>query len=113
MNTAHLARALVIVFLGMFSLAGVTLISGCASTPRHEGPVEYLSSSTVTTDIKTRLLADPDIRSTSINVSTFKGKVIMSGFVDNLYQKQRALNIASHTKGVKMVIDNIRVIKRY
>lgn len=67
------------------------------------------SDSFITTKIKTDLLAERDLKSTQITVKTYKGVVILSGFVDNEMSKQKAEVITSKISGVKSVKNSLEV----
>ena len=59
--------------------------------------------------IKSKLVAEPEIRSLNIDVDVHKGIVTLTGVVGNRYQKKRAMEIARATKGARRVVDNLRV----
>lgn len=102
-----LNRLWVVIF---FMFSAVMLVAGCASENRQESTGQYLDSSAVTVKVKSSLIADEGVKGAVITVTTYKGVVQLSGFVDNADQKQRALDIARHVKGVKGVVDAL-VIK--
>jgi osmotically-inducible protein OsmY len=83
--------------------------SGCASTPRHEGTGEYIDDSVITTKVKAMLFDEPNLRSGSVNVETFKGVVQLSGFVNSSADIDRAVEIAGGVKGVKSVKNDMRL----
>jgi hyperosmotically inducible protein len=87
-------------------------ITGCASTHRQESTGQYFDSSAVTLKVKSALLADDQIKSLPITVNTYKNSVQLSGFVDTAAQKARALSVAQHVEGVKMVKDSL-IIKHH
>jgi len=64
-----------------------------------------IDDSVVTTRVKSALLADADIKGFDIKVETRKGEVMLSGFVDNQGQIDRAVALAITMEGVKG-IDN-------
>jgi hyperosmotically inducible protein len=64
-----------------------------------------LDDSVVTTRVKAVLLEDADVKSFDIKVETHKGEVMLSGFVDNPTQMDRAIAITRTIQGVKN-IDN-------
>lgn len=68
---------------------------------------QFISDSAVTTAVKANLLADSDIKSLVISVSTQDGVVTLSGSVDNELQRQKAFDIASKTSGVKSVKNDL------
>ena len=59
--------------------------------------------------IKSKLVAEPEIRSLNIDVDVHKGIVTLTGIVGNRYQKKRAMEIARATEGTQRVVDNLRV----
>src|SRR5476651_2791603 len=77
--------------------------AGCASTSTKEGTGEYVDDSVLTTKVKASIFNEPTLKSTEINVETFKGVVQLSGFVANPESVAKAGEIARGVKGVKSV----------
>lgn len=69
----------------------------------------FLDDSGVTAKVKTELLKDNGIKGLSISVETYRGQVILSGFVDNSQQADRAVQIASGIRGVSAVKNSLIV----
>ena len=67
------------------------------------------SDSVITTKAKAELLAEKDFKSLQISVKTYKGDVILSGFVDNEAAKLKAEAIVSKVEGVKSVKNSLIV----
>ena len=59
--------------------------------------------------IKSKLIAEPEIRSLNIDVDVHKGIVTLTGVVGDTYQKKRAIEIARATDGTRKVVDNLKV----
>jgi hyperosmotically inducible protein len=59
--------------------------------------------------IKSKLVAEPEIRSLNIDVDVHKGIVTLTGIVGDRYQKKRAIEVAKATEGTRRVVDNLRV----
>ncbi len=59
--------------------------------------------------IKSKLMAEPEIRSLNIDVDVHKGVVTLTGVVGDSYQRKRAIEIARSTEGVRRVVDNLKV----
>ncbi len=78
-------------------------IAGCAGGPTTSSTGEYIDDSAITTKIKSRFVADSMISAYDIHVETFRGNVILSGFVNTEAQKERAVSIARSTAGVQDV----------
>ena len=104
------------------SLVGALTLAGCGKSeekgPKPEGPKPEakttvgteVDDSTITTKVKSALLADADVKSFDIKVETRKGEVQLSGFVDNQSQMDRAVAVAKGVEGVKKV-DNKMSLK--
>jgi osmotically-inducible protein OsmY len=82
---------------------------GCASTPKHEGTGEYFDNSIITTKVKAAIFDEPTLKSTEINVETFKGVVQLSGFVNSQADINKAVEIARGIPGVKSVKNDMRL----
>lgn len=72
---------------------------------------QVASDSWITAQAKTQLLAEESLKSLKISVETFKGEVLLSGFVSTEALKIKAKNIVSKVKGVKSVKNGIVVKK--
>jgi osmotically-inducible protein OsmY len=96
-------------FLGLFLLAFI--VAGCASTRTHESPGEYVDDSVITSRVKTRLIQDQALKGFQIGVETFRGDVLLSGFVDSPEQIKRAVELAKSVPGVKSVKNSLVVKK--
>ena len=93
---------------GLF-IASLFAVAGCASTPTKEGTGEYIDDAAITTKVKASIVKEPTLKSTEINVETFKGVVQLSGFVAQPADAAKAGEIARGVKGVKSVKNDIRV----
>jgi osmotically-inducible protein OsmY len=92
-------------------LATLVLIAtlGCAATRTHEGTGEYIDDSAITTKVKAAILGEPGLRSSEINVETFKGVVQLSGFVSSRDDINKAVKVARGVSGVKSVTNNMQL----
>jgi osmotically-inducible protein OsmY len=63
----------------------------------------------VTAQVKTRILNEPSLKVTQINVETYKSVVQLSGFVDNATSQAKAVEIAKAVKGVTSVKNDMRL----
>jgi len=93
------------------ALLAVTLISvvGCASTSQKEGAGEYVDDAVITTKVKAAIFNEPSLKSTEINVETFKGVVQLSGFVNSQADISKAVSLARSVKGVTSVKNDMRL----
>jgi osmotically-inducible protein OsmY len=85
-------------------------IAGCAGSKVTESTGEYFDDAMISAKVRTAILTDSRLRSMDINVTTFKGAVQLSGFVDSSQVAARAVQIVRTIKGVKLV-NNSLVIK--
>lgn len=90
------------------SVLGLTL-AGCQSSPTQESTGQYVDSSATTTKVKAALLSTKGIDSTNISVTTYKGVVQLSGFVNSEAQKQLADQVSSNVTGVQSVENDLIV----
>jgi hyperosmotically inducible protein len=98
------------------ALAGVFALSAVGCSKSVDSVGMPLASTTVGTDIddsvvtsavKSALLADADIKSLDFKVQTRKGEVLLSGFVDNQAQLDRAMAATHAVAGVKSIQNNV------
>lgn len=96
------------------NLAGALMVliamSGCvAPTGESMGSTD---DGTLTTYVKTQLVADKPNPLTRVGVETKNGIVYLTGEVETDAEKLRAGAIALQVRGVKQVVNNLQVIKR-
>ncbi len=63
----------------------------------------------ITAAVKSKLLADPEVKGLAIDVDTVGGKVTLSGTAKTAYEKEEAEKLARHTDGVVSVDNKIVV----
>jgi osmotically-inducible protein OsmY len=98
--------AIVMAILLMMSLAPI----GCAGTGQRTG--EVIDDSVITTKVKSSFVGDSTVSAFDIAVDTSEGVVNLKGIVDTSQQRQRAIEIAQATNGVKAVDARNLVVKR-
>jgi hyperosmotically inducible protein len=97
-------------YLSTAAAALVLLLSlGCAATSTQESTGEYLDDSYITAKVKTAIFKESSLKSSEINVETFKGTVQLSGFVNSQEDIDKALAVAGTIQGVKSVKNDMRV----
>jgi len=88
-------------------------VMGCHSEPQKastkESTGEYVDDSYITTKVKAAILNEKTLKSSEINVETFKGVVQLSGFVNSRSDINRAVEVARSVKGVKSVKNDMRL----
>ena len=97
-------------FLKLLNVSALFVImTSCASTPHQESAGQYIDNSAITTEVKSALLTDPNVKSFPITVNTYKGVVQLSGFVETAAEAKRAGEIASSVQGVRMVKNDLKI----
>lgn len=86
--------------------SNVVLKTGAASTVGNK-----LDDGITTSKVKAALLADANVKSFDIAVVTRQDEVLLSGFVDNKVQMERAIDIAKGVPGVRHVSNEMSIKK--
>ena len=109
-SDVKLAHAMV---LAAAAALGVSQFVGCASQqPVRRTVGNYIDDSTITAKIKTALIRDSEVRARDINVTTYRGVVQLSGFVQDDNQVRRAGEVARSVEGVRQLYNDLRVASR-
>jgi osmotically-inducible protein OsmY len=93
----------------LFTVSLLGAMTGCASTSTKEGTGEYVDDSVITTKVKASIFNEPSLKTTEINVETFKGTVQLSGFVAQPQDIAKAGEVARGVKGVTAVKNDLHV----
>jgi len=93
-------------------------VSGVKSVSNHlalKGPSETMGQATddviVTSRVKTALLNEPLVKSFDISVTTLKGDVRLTGFVNSQAQIDRSIAVARAVEGVHSIHDELSIKK--
>jgi len=68
---------------------------------------KYVDDSVLTAKVKAALLEEKGLSSTDVSVESYRGRVLLSGFVKNDEQRNKALLVASKVEGVRQVKDGM------
>jgi hyperosmotically inducible protein len=98
-----------LVLLAGLNALPLVLTTGCAVTSGRESAGEYTDDAATTARVKTALVRDPIVKAHQVNVTTFRGIVQLSGFVDTQAQKDRATEVARGIKGVQELRNDLVV----
>ena len=90
-------------------LVGLVGLAACAGDATHRSTGRYVDDKTLSAKVNAALLADKDVKSSQIDVTTYNGVVELSGFVESPAQAQRAVIVAEKVDGVKSVKNDIRL----
>lgn len=94
----------------MGSVLGIALLSaGCAGSRSERSTGEAIDDRATVMRVKSALHNDAIYKYPDVEVSSFKGSVQLSGFVDNNEQKSRASELTKNVEGVKELRNNITV----
>jgi osmotically-inducible protein OsmY len=95
----------VIVMTVLLMVSGISIgIAGSAG--------EFVDDSVITTKVKSSFVADSSVSALDISVETTQGVVNLMGIVNNEQERQRAIQIAQETDGVKQVNARNLFVKR-
>lgn len=110
MNTTIQAKQKLTQLLGTFVVLGLTIIAtGCAGNRYERSTGESIDDRAITSRVKSALGSDSIYKYPDVKVTTFKGSVQLSGFVDSRDQKSKAEELAKTAAGVKDVENQITV----
>jgi osmotically-inducible protein OsmY len=85
----------------------IVFTTGCAVSQGRESAGAYAKDKEIISSIKAKMYKDPLVKGTQVEVQSLNGEVQLSGFVDTQEARDRAFQIASSTKGVTAVHNNI------
>ena len=91
----------------------VSLVAGplvaCSSTPTRESTGEYIDDSAISNKIRAQLIGDKDLNLFQIDVTTYKGVVQLSGFVNSSADIGAATKVARAVPGVTSVKNDMHL----
>ena len=97
-----------IILLSVLVVFGLALFTGCASmTGRTAG--EHIDDSSITTQVNSIIVKDPDAQYLKIDVSSTSGNVVLAGFIHDKKAEERIVANIRQVKGVKSVKSNLKV----
>ena len=96
-------------FMTAAMAATIGLTAACAPTEERRGTGQVIDDAGLTARVKTALVKADNINATAINVNTYRGEVILSGFVESETMIQRAAAVARTVDGVRVVRNDLRV----
>lgn len=108
-------KAKLFVILGLIALPVIATMamSSHRAMQQQETTGQYVDNGVLTLKVKSKLLADPNVKGLAISVMSNKGIVTLSGFADNWAEKKQAGKLAHEVDGVKGVNNNIVVKKMH
>jgi osmotically-inducible protein OsmY len=88
-----------------------TMAMGSHKAMQQETTGQYVDNSVITLKVKSKLLADTELKSMAISVMSYKGQVKLTGYVDTEAEKAKAEKLAKQVEGVTGVT-NALVVKK-
>lgn len=70
---------------------------------------KYAQDSVITAKVKAVLFKDLELKAFDVGVETYRGRVLLSGFVEDPQQAQRAVQLAAGVRGVARVENALKV----
>jgi hyperosmotically inducible protein len=90
----------------------VLILMGCTAMTGRQSVGEAVDDTAITAKVKSSLLADSVVRASTIDVDTTNGAVSLNGIVKSEQERQRAIQLAQSTQGVRVVDARNLVIRR-
>ena len=95
--------------IACLAAAALSLTAACTATETQESTGEYVDSSVISNKVRAAIIAEKGLSIFSIDVTTFRGTVQLSGFVDTPAQKALAETVTRKVPGVREIRNNIVV----
>ena len=112
-NTKGVANVVDNIVIGPSTEPGAAPTTGrVGDTSIGAAASEAVTDAGITTKVKSKLLADPDVSGLRIDVDTRDGVVTLTGTVSSSTEKTRALDLAGRVDNVKRVEDKLTVRPR-
>lgn len=91
--------------------AALLVGAGGAGCSRDDGKTagQTVDDAAITAKVKTAFARDPGVKAIEVKVDTFKGKVLITGWVDSAEVKSRAEELAKAVPGVTSVENKIEL----
>jgi hyperosmotically inducible periplasmic protein len=96
-------------FAGRLVFVGTLLLGLAACAGSGEKTGVYVDDSTITSKVKSEMVADKSVSGRNISVNTTHGIVTLTGTAATAQESNRAAAIAHGVAGVKAVENDIRV----
>lgn len=91
-------------------LLSAAIFSACTTlTGKTAG--EYIDDASITTEANAIIINDPDAQYLKIDVTTTKGNVVLTGFINDKKAEDRIVSKIKQIKGVKSVKSLLKVQK--
>ena len=99
------SRKLQWISFSLISCLWLALMIGCTSQPVATGKTD----AQVASEVQNKIMADGNITSKQVSVSSASGTVTLAGTVHSEFERTAAANDASQVDGVKTVVNNLGI----
>ena len=111
-NVAIVLLATSMLFSGCTALViGGAAAGGYAVAKDERTTKQIAADASITGSVKSKLLADKYVKGFAIDVDTYNSIVTLTGELTSNFSKERAAEIASNTRGVIQVKNNLTIVK--
>lgn len=93
----------------MMSSVAALMLCACAGGPNERSTGEVIDDTTIFSKTKAAMVADPEIKATSVDVDVKNGTVTLTGVARSEAEKKKMVDTAWGVKGVKAVMTKIEV----
>ena len=105
-------KSLKVIVLALAAVLGGAPLAGCSSSPTSRSAGGFVDDAALTAKVKTALAEDKNVSALDVNVTTYRGVVQLSGFVQDENEARKAGEVARKVNGVKDVYNDLRVAPR-
>jgi hypothetical protein len=95
--------------LAFAAFATVPIAAMPVNSEATQKKTQPVTDDIITDDVRLKLGGDPDVKGGAIQVDTKQGVVTLSGLVETANQKAKAGRVTKKVKGVKKVVNNLKV----
>lgn len=97
------------IFLCAITAALVGLTAACAPTEERRATGQVIDDTSINARVKTALIKADNVNASAINVNTYRGEVVLSGYVESEAMIQRAGAVARSVDGVRVLRNDLRL----
>jgi osmotically-inducible protein OsmY len=94
---------------GIIALVLAAALAGCSATAHDRSTGQVVDDAALTAKVKQQLIEEDNVNAASVNVTTYRGVVQLSGFVETDEARRRAENAAKDVEGVRSVQNDLRI----
>lgn len=93
----------------VLALATLLVLTGAVACSSTQPASVQVDDSVITTKVKAKVTADPELNPFEIHVTTNEGVVRLSGTVESASDRTEAGKLARNTEGVRRVVNDLQI----